>query len=268
MVIIYNFDLTRDEEEHALQLHRESIVIDALQEVLAKKPDTYFTEFMDGGVTACFQDVEGGSDPSPYPQVVPGNFRKTVAGIDKLRETVESNPDKLVFAESTEDVEKAKEERKIALIPHIQACAAPIENNLVFLRALHRLGLRIIQLTYNSQTSVGTGCCEPRDAGLTLLGRNIVEEMNRMGTVIDVSHGGDKTMNDAIEASRDPIIISHSCCRALSPSLRNTEDETIEALAEKGGVIGLCAWPPLLSLDQSKERSTLDWTCRVECILS
>jgi membrane dipeptidase len=258
VVIIYNFDLSKDEEEHALQLHRESIVIDALQEVLAKNPDTYFPEFMDGGVTACFQDAEGGSDPSPYPQVVPGNFRKTVTGIDKLRKTVESNPDKLVFAESTEDIERAKREGKIALVPHIQACAAPTESSLVYLRALNRLGLKIIQLTYNSQTSVGAGCCEPLDAGLTLFGGRVVEEMNRIGTVIDASHGSDKTMDDAIKASRDPIIISHSCCRAISPSLRNTKDETIKALAEKGGVIGLCAWPPLLSLDQSRKRSTLD----------
>lgn len=258
VVIINKIELTKDEEEHALQLHKKSIVIDSLQEVLAKNPDAYFSEFIDGGVTACFQDVEGGSDPSPYPQVVPGNFKKTVIGIDKLKKTVESNSDKFVFAEFAEDIKKAKEDGKIALIPHIQACAAPIESNYVFLRALHKLDLKIIQLTYNSQTSVGTGCCEPHDTGLTLFGGRIVEEMNRIGVIIDVSHGSDETMNDAIEVSKEPIIISHSSCRAINPSLRNTEDETIKALAEKGGVIGLCAWPPLLSIDQSKKRSTLN----------
>jgi membrane dipeptidase len=249
---------TKDEEEHALQLHKKSIVIDSLQEVLAKRPDAYFPEFVDGGVTACFQDVEGGNDASPYPQITPGNFNKTVSGIDKLRKTVENNSDKFVFTEFAEDVKRAKKDEKIALIPHIQACAAPIESNYVFLRALQKLELKIIQLTYNSQTSIGTGCCEPQDTGLTLFGRGVVEEMNRIGVVIDVSHASDKTMNDAIELSEDPIIISHSSCRAINPSLRNTEDETIKILAEKGGVIGLCAWPPLLSLDQSKKRSTLN----------
>ncbi|NIN67507.1 MAG: hypothetical protein GTO63_22950 [Anaerolineae bacterium] len=93
-------------------------------------------------------------------------------------------------------------------------------------------------IAYNLQTSVGTRCYKPHDAGHTLFGRGVVEEMNRIGAVIDVSHGSDKTMDDAIEASRDPVIISHSFCRAISPSLRNTEDETINTLAEKGGVKG------------------------------
>ena len=201
--------------------------------------------------------ARGGGDSSPYPKVTPLDFRGAVMALDGLRRIVEDNPDKFVFAESTGDVRGAKERGRIALIPQMQACAAPIESNFTLLRALHGLGLKVIQLTYNSQTSVGSGCCELRDGGLTLFGRGVVEEMNRIGVVVDVSHGSDATMNDAIEHSRDPVIVSHSSCRALSPSPRNCTDETIVALAEKGGVIGICAWSPLLSLDQSKERSTL-----------
>lgn len=257
VVGISDFELTKDEEAHALRLHEEAIVIDALQGVLAADPDRYFPEFMEGGVTACFQDVGGGGDSSPYPEVTPLDFRGTVIALDGLRRIVEGNPDKFVFAESAFDVRKAKERGRIALIPQMQACAAPIESNFALLRALHGLGLKIIQLTYNSQTSIGTGCCELHDTGLTLFGRAVVDEMNRIGVVVDVSHGSDATMNDAIEHSRGPVIISHSSCRALSPSPRNCTDETINALAEKGGVIGICAWSPLLSLDQSKKRSTL-----------
>lgn len=233
-------------------------MIDALQGVLAVDPDSYFFEFMDGGVTACFQDIGGGTDVSPYPQVVPGNFKTNVIGLDKLVKTVEGNPDKFVFAEFAEDITRAKKDEKIALVPHMQACASSIENNYAFLRALHKLGLKIIQLTYNSQTSMGTGCCEPHDTGLTLYGRGVVEEMNRIGVIIDVSHASRKTMDDAIELSKDPVVASHSCSWAINPNLRNTTDETIKALAEKGGVIGLCAWPPLLSPDQSKRRSTVN----------
>jgi len=258
VVIILNLKLTKDKEKYALELHKKAIVFDALQGVLAADPDKYFPEFVEGGLTACFQDVGGGGDPSPYPEVTPGNFKGTVIGLDNLRKTVDKNPDKFVFAEFAEDVRRAKKEGKIALIPHKQACAAPIESNYAFLRALHRLGLKIIQLTYNSQTSIGTGCCELHDTGLTLFGRKIVEEMNRIGVIVDVSHTSDATRNDAIELSKDPVIESHSSCRALNPALRNTTDETIKALAEKGGVIGLCAWAPLLSLDQSKKRATVN----------
>jgi membrane dipeptidase len=250
--------LTKDKENHALELHKKAIVFDALQGVLAQDPEKYFPEFVEGGLTACFQDIGGGGDSSPYPDVTPGNFRRTVIGLDNLRKTVDENPDKFFFAEFAEDVRKAKKEGKIALVPHIQACAAPIESDYVFLRALPRLGLKIIQLTYNSQTSIGTGCCELRDTGLTLFGKKIVEEMNRIGVIVDVSHASDATRNDAIEISKDPVIDSHSSCRVLNPSLRNATDETIKALSEKGGVIGLCTWSPLLSLDQSKKRATVN----------
>jgi len=254
---VNDFGLTKDQEEHAMRLHGEAVVIDALQGVLAADPEKYIPEFMEGGVTGCFQDVGGGGDSSPFPEVSPLNFRETVLALDGLKRIVEAHDEKFVLAEYAEDVRRAKGEGKIALIPQMQACAAPIESNFALLRALHGLGLKVIQLTYNSQTSVGSGCCEPVDTGLSLFGRGVVEEMNRIGVVVDASHGSDGTMNDAIEHSKGPIIISHSSCRALSPSPRNSTDETIKALAEKGGVIGMCAWSPLLSLDQSKERSTL-----------
>ena len=258
MAAINNIKLSKDTEEHALHVHKESIVIDALQGVLVADPDNYFPEFMAGGVTACFQDIGGGTDVSPYPEVTPGNFKTNVNGLDKLRKTVESNPEKFIFVESTDDITRAKKEDQIALVPHMQACSAAIEDNYTYLRALNRLGLKIIQLTYNSHTPVGTGCCERLDTGLTPFGRGVIDEMNKIGVVIDVSHASDMTINDAIEHSKAPIIESHSSSYAIFPSPRNTRDETIKALAEKGGVIGLCAWPPLLSADQSKKRSTVD----------
>ena len=258
MTTINKINLTSDQVEHALELHKKSIVIDALQGVLAVDPDRYYPEFIEGGVTACFQDIGGGTDVSPYPQVIPGNFQSNVLGIDRLRKTVDDNPEKFIFVEYAEEIIRAKNEEKIALVPHMQACSSAIENKYAFLRALHRLGLKIIQLTYNSQTSIGSGCCELKDTGLTQFGKRIIDEMNRIGMVVDVSHASDRTINDAIEHSKDPIIESHSSCYSVFPTPRNTRDETIQALAEKDGVIGLCAWPPLLSPDQSKIRSTIE----------
>jgi membrane dipeptidase len=257
VAVITDMYLSRDQEEHAIQVHKKTIVIDALQGVLALDTDRYYSEFTDGGVTACFQDIGGGTDVSPYPQVTPGNFKTNVLGLDRLQNTVLENSDKFIFAMFAKDIEEAKKENRIALVPHMQACASSIENNYVFLRALNKLGLKIIQLTYNSQTSIGSGCCEPNDTGLTQFGEKIVEEMNRMGVVIDLSHAGEKTMIQVIEHSKDPVIESHSSCKAIFSTPRNTSDEIIKALAEKGGIIGLCAWPPLLSSDQSKKRATI-----------
>ena len=255
MIIIFNVMLTKDKENHALELHKKAIVFDALQGVLAQDPEKYFPEFVEGGLTACFQDIGGGGDSSPYPDVTPGNFRRTVIGLDNLGKTVDENPDKFFFAEFAEDVRKAKKEGKIALVPHIQACAAPIESDYVFLRALPRLGLKIIQLTYNSQTSIGTGCCEPRDTGLTLFGKKIVEEMNRIGMVIDIAQLSPKGCQDVLSLSKHPVIASNSNARSLCDHPRNLNDDIIKGLAENGGVMGIHCLPAFLCKEGS---ATLD----------
>ena len=113
------------------------------------------------------------------------------------------------------------------------------DRNLEALRAMHAAGLRILQLTHNERTGAGDGFMEPQDGGLSLLGARVVEEMGRLGGLIDLSHCSERTTIEAIRLSAGPIAVTHAGCRALHPSLRNKTDEAIRALADKGGFFGV-----------------------------
>src|SRR5690606_25118070 len=104
--------------------------------------------------------------------------------------------------------------------------------DLSLLHTFHALGVRILQLTYQRQNWIGSGCGELSDDGLSNYGRQFVKEMNALGIVVDVSHAGQKTTTDAMEASDKPIMITHSFCAALSPHIRAKTDDTIRALGQ------------------------------------
>jgi membrane dipeptidase len=118
-----------------------------------------------------------------------------------------------------------------------------------YIKLLHKLGVRIIQLTYNDRNLLGDGCIETANGGLSRFGRMVVQEMNRSGMVIDLSHCGEQTTLDSIELSSSPILISHANTRALCPSLRNKSDEVLKALVKNGGVIGVAFWAPMTYKD-------------------
>ena len=131
-----------------------------------------------------------------------------------------------------------------------------IEDELSYLRTFYRLGVRIMQLAYNEQVFVGTGCCELKDGGLTFFGKEVVEEMNRLGMLIDLSHCGPQTTLDGIEYSKAPVAITHANARALCDTPRNKTDEAIKACAERGGVIGATAMP--LAVKRDKPNLTIE----------
>lgn len=101
------------------------------------------------------------------------------------------------------------------------------------------LGIRQILLAYNTRNSIGDGILEKNDAGLSVFGYKVIEEMNRVGMLIDMSHGGIKTSLDVIEASEDPVIFSHSNAQGVNPHIRNLTNEQIQAIANKKGLIGI-----------------------------
>ena len=131
---------------------------------------------------------------------------------------------------------------RVAVIPALEA-ATPIENELDRIDILFGLGIRMLGVVYSESNALGSGCREPRDAGLTGFGRRAVERMNRLGMLIDVSHAGDETSLDTIRASRAPVVISHSGARELWPISKCKPDTVIQACAERGGVIGIEAAP-------------------------
>src|SRR5699024_2847291 len=118
----------------------------------------------------------------------------------------------------------------------------PIENDIGLLGAFRRLGMLVMQLTYNNQSPLATGCYEQSDAGITRFGREVIHEMNRVGMVIDMSHSAERSTLEAIETSSRPIVISHANPLFFHDARRNKSDKVLKALAESGGMLGVSTY--------------------------
>lgn len=233
-------ELDAEEEEHARRLHEESIVIDGLiptRDAYLRDPD-YRDHLRQGGVTAVNLTVANWREDYPAASDTIGAYR----------ELIEAHSDLFAVAESAADIRRAKERDATAQVLGFQD-TRPIDWNLHYLRAFHRMGVRIVQLTYNDLNYVGAGCCERRDPGLSHFGRDLIDEMNDLGMLVDLSHCGDTTTAEAVEYSDDPVAFTHASARRLCPMGRNKTDEQIEALAKNDGVIGVTFFPPLVKCD-------------------
>jgi len=159
--------------------------------------------------------------------------------IDAMLGAIEQNSDEVELARTGEDVERIVASGKIAMPLAIEGGHA-IENSIENLREFHQLGVSSMTLTHNvSHDWADAGADEPRWGGLNNRGREIVREMNRLGMVVDISHVSDSTFFDVLEVTEDPVIASHSGCRALNPHHRNMSDDQLRALADNGGVISI-----------------------------
>jgi len=165
-----------------------------------------------------------------------------------------AHQDFVIRCERVDDILRAHREGKIALIPTIESCTM-IENELDRVDILFGFGVRMMGLVYSESNVLGSGLKEKSDGGLTYFGHQVVERMNKIGIVIDVSHCGEQTAMDAIQASKDPIIMSHTGARALWDAKRLRTDEVIKACAEKGGVIGIEAAPHTTITRKNEEHS-------------
>ncbi|MGG3470562.1 membrane dipeptidase [Neobacillus pocheonensis] len=153
-----------------------------------------------------------------------------------------AHQDMVIRAEKIEDLYRAKNEGKIALVSSLES-ATPIENEIDRVDVLYGLGVRCMGIAYSEANALGCGLKEKNDGGLTQFGRQVVKRMNKLGMTIDVSHSGDKTALDTIEVSEKPIFITHVGARALWDTNRMKPDYIFQACAEKGGVIGIEAAP-------------------------
>lgn len=162
----------------------------------------------------------------------------------------------IYLARTLDDLYRAKPEGKIAMVGVLEAATA-CENEVDRVDVVYGFGIRVMGITYSESNALGSGLKEPNDGGLTTFGRKVVDRMNKIGMTIDVSHCGDKTALDAIEASSKPILITHAGARALWGTNRLFPDDVLIACAEKGGLIGVEAAPhttlteahPLHSID-------------------
>ena len=143
---------------------------------------------------------------------------------------------------NSRDIEKAKQENKTAIFFGLQNCS-PIEDNIEYVERLKNLGVLFMQLTYNNQSLLATGCYEKRDTGITRMGREVIKEMNRVKMIIDMSHSAEFSTLEAIEISEKPIVISHANPLFWHEGLRNKSDVVLKELNDSGGMIGFSLYP-------------------------
>jgi len=218
--------------ESASAQYRKSIVIDATAPILVNDED--WPKWHSGGVTCAFATVTATRGGASMPNVI-----TSMAGwLAKIRK----NSGKLQLVTSVADLERAKRDGKLGVVFHFQN-GTPIEYDLNLLELYHRVGVRAIQLTYNVKNQIGDGCLERTNSGLSDLGIAAVKEMNRLGILVDLSHTGEQTTLDAMEASAKPCVFTHANARAICDHPRNITDRQLKKLADVGGVTGLNGFP-------------------------
>jgi len=153
-----------------------------------------------------------------------------------------NNSDLIFHGKNFKDIEKAKSENKTAVFFGFQNCS-PIEDDIGLVEKVYNLGCRFMQLTYNNQSLLATGCYETVDSGVTNFGREVIIEMNRLGLVIDMSHSAEKSTVDAIEISEKPIAITHANPSFWHAAKRNKSNELLKKLSDRKGMLGLSLYP-------------------------
>ena len=170
------------------------------------------------------------------------NFRETVLNIEQWNRWFEQHPDLIFHGQWASDIDKARETGRTAIFFGFQN-PSPIEDDIGLVEVLHKLGARFMQLSYNNQSLLATGCYEAEDPGITRMGRQVIKEMNRVGMVIDMSHSADRSTIEAAEISQRPIAITHANLHAWQPALRNKRDDVVRAVTQNGGMMGFSLYP-------------------------
>ena len=202
---------------------------------------------------------EGGVDAVHVTIAYHEMFREMVANVEQWNGWFERHSN-LIFAGRTgDDVRQARSEGRTAIFFGFQN-PAPIEDDIGLVEICHMLGARFMQLTYNNQSLLATGCYESEDTGITRMGRAVIAEMNRVGLVIDMSHSAERSTLDAIEVSSRPIAITHANPSFWHPARRNKSDDVLKALGESGGMLGFSLYPHHL---KGGTNCTLDSFCEM-----
>ncbi|MEH3062369.1 MAG: dipeptidase [Methylobacterium radiotolerans] len=213
--------------------HDDLIVIDGL--IVSDFGPEVFADMRRGGITAANCTCSVWED-----------FVTTMRTMARWRRWFREHADLIAPVHGVADIHRAKAERRTGII-HGWQNASAIEDRIEYLELFHALGLRIVQLTYNTQNLVGSGCYESRDGRLSDFGRDVLAEMNRLGILCDLSHVGPKTSEDAIRASQRRVAYSHCLPAALKDHPRNKTDAQLRFIAERGGFVGVTMFPPFLA---------------------
>jgi membrane dipeptidase len=233
-----------------------AIVIDALggtgdpygQDGVTRLSERAWAETVATGVTVVRDTVfPVGNVPDAW-----GDYQRSIA---EKQARIAANPDRMILVRSAADILKAKREKKFGVVIGTQDTSM-VGAQLDRLAQMKKDGVTTVQLTYNNRNLSGDGALEPADAGLSKLGRATIERIEAEKLLLDLSHGGARTMAEAAAHAKRPLVISHTAARALTDHPRNTGDDTIRAVAGRGGVVGVY-FMPFLTLDSQPKGGDL-----------
>lgn len=203
--------------------------IDGLQ--YANWSEKIFRQLRDGGVDAIHVTIA-------YHE----SFRETVLNFERWNRWFEQFPDLILKGQWASDIDRARETHRTAVFFGFQN-PSPMEDDIGLIEILHSLGARFMQLTYNNQSLLATGCYEDEDPGITRMGKQVIKEMNRVGLVVDMSHSADRSTIEAAKISERPIAITHANPYEWAPALRNKREDVIRAVVDSGGMMGFSVYP-------------------------
>lgn len=255
--------------EQALKIHKKAIVIDGHNDITSPMVDEDFDligdtigkfhqdgdpfhtdlgRFKKSGITGEFFSIYvSGTNKTP--------MRRAMELIDATNREVEKHGDVLVSCTTSDEIRRAKKQKKICALMGIEGGYA-IENSLYALRDFYRLGIRYMTLTHNvSHDWADAHRGEVKNNGLAPFGKEVVKEMNRLGMLVDISHVSAKVMSDVLDVSTAPIIASHSGAFGVNPHTRNVPDDILKRVATNGGVIMINFYPSFLDARTNKEEN-------------
>lgn len=236
---------------NSAHLHRELTVVDGL--VVANFGRAIFEDMRRGGLSAanCTCSIWEG-------------FRATMDNVARWKGWFREHSDLITQVTASADIARAKREGKTGIILGWQNLTG-IEDQIGYLQLFKELGVGIMQIAYNTQNLVGTGCYESRDGGLSDFGHEVIAEMNRLGILCDLSHVGAKTSEDVIKASKKPVAYTHCLPGALKAHPRNKSDEQLRFIVERGGFVGVTMFPPFLR--RGTESTVDDYVEAIEYVI-
>ncbi|MBX3686122.1 MAG: membrane dipeptidase [Rhodocyclaceae bacterium] len=220
--------------------------IDALQ--YGNWSEKIFRQMREGGVDAVHVTIA-------YHEM----FRETVANIETWNRMFERFPDLIFHGKWASDVALARRTGRTAIFFGFQN-PSPIEDDIGLVEIVHALGARFMQLTYNNQSLLATGCYEAEDPGLTRMGKQVIREMNRVGLVVDMSHSAERSTLEAVEHSERPIVVTHANPSFWHAALRNKSNDVLKALGRSSGMFGFSLYPHHL---KDKSECTLESFCEM-----
>ncbi len=224
----------------------KSLIFDAMGELRDVYENSLVEEMLAAGMRAICITL---CDPKVQEQEA---YDLTMEWILKYNEFLDRKNQYYIRTTTVKDIAQARAENKMAVF-YLTQNSTHFRRDLDNVDIFYNLGLRSSQITYNHQNWAGAGCEEPNGSGLTLFGHELVEKMNDIGMLIDASHSNEATTLDTINASKEPIIISHTCCKSLYDHPRNVPDPILKRLADRGGVVGITQMRPFVTTDQNTQ---------------